>query len=53
LDDIEKIKRLEKWCEDLNNIQRDVEYKYLYIKQEDYEKEKFNNFSDLIKYFNK
>ncbi len=53
LDDIEKIKRLAKWCEDLNNMQKDVEYKYLYIKQEDYEKEKFGSFKDLIKYFNK
>lgn len=38
LDDIEKIKRLNQWCEDINKIQKDKKYSMLYIKQEDWNK---------------
>ncbi|HEY4515878.1 MAG TPA: DEAD/DEAH box helicase family protein [Candidatus Paceibacterota bacterium] len=37
LDDIEKIKRLEQWCEDVNANQKNAKYQMLYIKQEDWE----------------
>ncbi|MCF7906603.1 DEAD/DEAH box helicase family protein [Patescibacteria group bacterium] len=51
LDDIEKIKRLAVWCEDINKAQNEVKFNYLYIKQEDYNKEKFNSFDELVRYF--
>lgn len=38
LDDIEKIKRLGQWCEDVNAVQKKVTYRMLYIKQEAWEK---------------
>lgn len=38
LDDIEKIKRLRQWCEDVNATQKKFLYHALYIKQEDWEK---------------
>ena len=53
LDDIEKIKRLEQWCEDASERQKKIEYKMLYVKQEDWEKYKPKNFSKLIKGFEK
>ena len=33
LDDVEKIKRLKQWCEDVNANQRNSKFKMLYIKQ--------------------
>ncbi|MCK9439373.1 DEAD/DEAH box helicase family protein [Patescibacteria group bacterium] len=51
LDDIEKIKRLKQWCEDANDRQKKIEYKMLYIKQEEWEKYDPKNFKDLIKLF--
>lgn len=38
LDDIEKMKRLRQWCEDVNAAQKKIVYGVLYIKQEDWEK---------------
>jgi type III restriction enzyme len=38
LDDIEKIKRLRQWCEDVNASQSRAMYKALYLKQEVWEK---------------
>ena len=51
LDDVEKIKRLEQWCEDANNRQKKIEYQMLYIKQEEWEKYEFKTFEELIKIF--
>lgn len=51
LDDIRKIERLKNWCEDVNSVQKNVKYNYLYIKQEDWEKEKINNFDELKRKF--
>ena len=51
LDDPLKIKRLKQWCEDANQRQKKIEYKVLYIKQEDWEKYKPKNFKELIKCF--
>ena len=51
LDDPLKIKRLRQWCEDINKLQPKTKYKTLYIKQEDYEKYKVSNFSELVKVF--
>jgi len=51
LDDIEKIKRLFQWCEDINQIQKDVKFVALYVKQEDYEKYTPKNFGELVNNF--
>lgn len=53
LDDIEKIKRLEQWCDDASERQKKIEYKMLYVKQEDWEKYKPKDFMDLICVFSK
>lgn len=39
LDDPEKIKRLEQWCEDVSATQQGSIYKALYTRQEDWEKQ--------------
>ncbi len=51
LDDIEKIKRLEQWCDDVNASQKNAAYKMLYIKQEDWEsqQQKPRNFQEAIR----
>ena len=53
LDDVEKIRRLEQWCEDVNATQKDITYKMLYIRQEDWEarQQKSRNFQDIVKIF--
>ncbi|MFA7675512.1 MAG: DEAD/DEAH box helicase family protein, partial [Endomicrobiia bacterium] len=51
LDDIEKIKRLEQWCNDASERQKKIQYKMLYIKQEEWEKYDPKDFKDLIKIF--
>lgn len=51
LDDIEKIKRLAQWCGDASERQKKIEYKMLYVKQEDWEKYKAKNFRELISVF--
>jgi type III restriction enzyme len=47
LDDIEKIKRLYQWCEDINSAQK-IKFVALYVKQEDYEKYKPKNLRELV-----
>lgn len=51
LDDILKIKRLGEWCKDIMKIQKDIEYDYLYVKQEDFEKYPVRSFEDLVTNF--
>lgn len=51
LDDVEKIKRLFQWCEDINQIQKEVKFTALYVKQEDYEKYTPKNFGELVSNF--
>ena len=46
-----KFERLQKWCIDVNNRQTKVEYKSLYIKQEEWEKNKAKNFDEVIKLY--
>ncbi|MDD2287444.1 MAG: hypothetical protein PHH52_00615 [Patescibacteria group bacterium] len=48
LDDIEKIKRLEQWCQDASARQGKTEYKMLYVKQEEWDKYKSKSFNELI-----
>lgn len=55
LDDIEKIKRLAQWCEDVNANQKTAKYGMLYIKQEDWEaqQQKPRNFGEVVRGWNK
>lgn len=55
LDDIEKIKRLEQWCVDVNENQKDAKYHTLYIKQEDWEalQQKPHSFKEVARGWNK
>ncbi len=55
LDDVEKIKRLAQWCDDVNANQKGATYRMLYIKQEDWEaqQQKPRNFSEVIRGWNK
>lgn len=51
LDDIEKIKRLEQWCQDASERQQKIEYKMLYVKQEEWGKYKPTSFKQLVEVF--
>jgi len=53
LDDIEKIKRLRQWCEDASERQKKIEYKMLYVKQEEWDKYKPTTFSQSVELFRK
>jgi type III restriction enzyme len=55
LDDIEKLKRLEQWCSDVNANQRNVKYGMLYIKQEEWEAldQKPRGFREVIRAWQK
>lgn len=48
LDDVEKIKRLYQWCDDINATQKSVKFTALYVMQEAYEKYKASSFEQLI-----
>ncbi len=50
-DDRLKFERLQKWCEDVNNRQSRVEYKALYIKQEEWEKYTPKSFDETVRLF--
>jgi len=47
-DDILKFERLQEWCNDVNDRQTKVNYQALYIKQEEWNKDKIKNFKELI-----
>lgn len=52
LDDPLKIERLKQWCEDINRIQKNIRFGWIYIREEEYEKYgKMRNFADVIKTF--
>ena len=48
LDDPLKIARLAQWCNDANNRQKKIEYKMLYVKQEDWEKYNPKSWDDVV-----
>ena len=52
-DDKLKFERLQKWCEDVNDRQNKVVYRALYIKQEEWEKDRLKSFDDLIRSYKK
>jgi len=53
LDDVEKIKRLYQWCDDINAAQNKIKFTALYVKQEDFEKYTPKNFGELVDNFKK
>jgi len=51
LNDIEKINRLKQWCEDASERQKKIEYKMIYVKQEEWDKYKSKSFKQLVEVF--
>ena len=43
-----KLERLRQWCEDINRVQADVEYDFVYVDEESFEKYKPASFRQLI-----
>jgi type III restriction enzyme len=46
-----KMARLKQWCEDINRVQRDVKYDFVYVDQESYDKYKPSSFRKLYEGF--
>lgn len=46
-----KFERLQKWCVDVNDRQNRVAYKALYIKQEEWGRDKPKNFDEVVRVF--
>ena len=45
------MQRLRQWCEDINRIQSDVEYDFVYVDEEGFEKYKPTSFRGLVSGF--
>ena len=50
-DDRIKFERLQQWCKDVNARQSRVTYTALYVQQEEYEKNSYRDFAELVKLF--
>ena len=48
LDVLRKMERLRQWCEDINRVQEDVKYDFVYVDEEGFEKYKPASFRQLI-----
>ena len=46
-----KMKRLRQWCEDINRVQNEATYDFLYVDQENFEKYRPTSFSQLLEGF--
>ena len=46
-----KIERLRQWCEDINRVQAEIEYGFVYVDKENFEKYKPTSFNQLIDTF--
>ena len=46
-----KMARLKQWCEDLNQVQSEVKYGFVYVDQESFEKYKPDSFGKLVQGF--
>ena len=46
-----KMQRLRQWCEDVNALQPDVDYDFVYVEQESFEKYKPKSFKDVLNGF--
>ncbi len=51
LDDVEKVKRLYQWCDDINAAQNKIKFTALYVKQEEFEKYTPKDFGELVDNF--
>jgi len=40
--------RLRQWCEDINRVQKDVEYDFVYVDEEGYNKYQPKTFQQLL-----
>jgi type III restriction enzyme len=40
--------RLRQWCEDINRVQKDVKYDFVFVDQENFEKYKPSSFRQLV-----
>lgn len=43
-----KLQRLRQWCEDINRVQTDVEYDFVYVDEESFERYKPSSFRQLV-----
>ncbi len=48
-----KMARLRQWCEDINRVQKDVEYDFVFVDQEGFDKYKPTSFRQLFEGFRK
>jgi type III restriction enzyme len=46
-----KMQRLKQWCEDINRVQNDKKYDFVYVDQESFEKYKPTSFRQLVDFF--
>lgn len=46
-----KIERLRQWCEDVNKMQSEMSYEYVYVKQEDFEEYRPKTFERLLEFY--
>jgi type III restriction enzyme len=46
-----KMARLRQWCEDVNRVQHDVQYDFVYVDEESFEKYKPTTFRQLLECF--
>ena len=46
-----KLARLRQWCEDINRVQKDVAYDFVYVDEESFEKYKPTSFRQLLEAF--
>ena len=46
-----KMERLRQWCEDVNRVQTDVRYDFLYVDEENFNKYKPGSFQQLVQNF--
>ena len=46
-----KMERLRQWCEDINRVQTAVEYDFIYVDEESFEKFKPTSFRQLLEGF--
>jgi len=43
-----KMERLRQWCEDINALQQEINYDFVYVDQESFEKYKLKSFQDIL-----
>jgi type III restriction enzyme len=46
-----KMYRLRQWCEDINRVQHEIEYDFVYVDQESFERYRPTSFRELVEAF--